>query len=125
MALSLMEGNEAIAWGAVASGCRFYAGYPITPATTIFTWPRFVDHEVAVLERLAIHGFDGCFAFRLLRHLNERKPSGAPCELVRDDADRCYFAVLAEDITQLLLGGLVGQVANINPHYRIPPTPIS
>ena len=36
MALSLMEGNEAIAWGAVASGCRFYAGYPITPATTIF-----------------------------------------------------------------------------------------
>jgi len=36
MPLSLMEGNEAIAWGAVSSGCRFYAGYPITPATTIF-----------------------------------------------------------------------------------------
>ena len=36
MSLSLMEGNEAIAWGAVSSGCRFYAGYPITPATTIF-----------------------------------------------------------------------------------------
>jgi 2-oxoglutarate ferredoxin oxidoreductase subunit alpha len=31
-----MEGNEAMAWGAVASGCRFFAGYPITPATTIF-----------------------------------------------------------------------------------------
>jgi 2-oxoglutarate ferredoxin oxidoreductase subunit alpha len=31
-----MEGNEAVAWGAVASGCRFFAGYPITPATTIF-----------------------------------------------------------------------------------------
>lgn len=31
-----MEGNEAIAWGAVYSGCRFFAGYPITPATTIF-----------------------------------------------------------------------------------------
>ena len=31
-----MEGNEAIAWGAVVSGCRFFAGYPITPATTIF-----------------------------------------------------------------------------------------
>ena len=31
-----MEGNEAVAWGAVAAGCRFYAGYPITPATTIF-----------------------------------------------------------------------------------------
>ena len=31
-----MEGNEAVAWGAVAAGCRFFAGYPITPATTIF-----------------------------------------------------------------------------------------
>ncbi len=31
-----MEGNEAIAWGAFEAGCRFYAGYPITPATTIF-----------------------------------------------------------------------------------------
>jgi 2-oxoglutarate ferredoxin oxidoreductase subunit alpha len=31
-----MEGNEAIAWGAKASGCRFFAGYPITPATTIY-----------------------------------------------------------------------------------------
>ena len=35
MALSLLEGNEAIARGAVAAGCRFFAGYPITPATTI------------------------------------------------------------------------------------------
>lgn len=36
MSFSLMEGNEAVAWGAMAAGCRFYAGYPITPATTIF-----------------------------------------------------------------------------------------
>ena len=36
MALAFMEGNEAIARGAVAAGCNFFAGYPITPATTIF-----------------------------------------------------------------------------------------
>ncbi|MBF0204470.1 MAG: pyruvate flavodoxin/ferredoxin oxidoreductase [Desulfamplus sp.] len=36
MALSFMEGNEAIARGAMAAGCSFFAGYPITPATTIF-----------------------------------------------------------------------------------------
>jgi len=36
MGFCLMEGNEAVAWGAVASGCRFFAGYPITPATSIF-----------------------------------------------------------------------------------------
>jgi 2-oxoglutarate ferredoxin oxidoreductase subunit alpha len=31
-----MEGNEAIAWGAIKAGCTFFAGYPITPATTVF-----------------------------------------------------------------------------------------
>ncbi len=36
MALCFMEGNEAIAWGAFEAGCRFFAGYPITPATTIY-----------------------------------------------------------------------------------------
>jgi 2-oxoglutarate ferredoxin oxidoreductase subunit alpha len=36
MGLTLMEGNEAIARGAVAAGCNFFAGYPITPATTLY-----------------------------------------------------------------------------------------
>ena len=36
MELTLLEGNEAIGWGAVAAGCSFFAGYPITPATTIY-----------------------------------------------------------------------------------------
>jgi 2-oxoglutarate ferredoxin oxidoreductase subunit alpha len=36
MGLNLMEGNEAVAWGAFDAGCNFFAGYPITPATTIF-----------------------------------------------------------------------------------------
>jgi 2-oxoglutarate ferredoxin oxidoreductase subunit alpha len=35
MALTLLEGNEAVAWGAYRAGCLFFAGYPITPATTI------------------------------------------------------------------------------------------
>ncbi len=35
MTVKLMQGNEAIGWGAVAAGCRFYAGYPITPSTEV------------------------------------------------------------------------------------------
>jgi 2-oxoglutarate ferredoxin oxidoreductase subunit alpha len=31
----LMSGNEATAFGAVHAGCRFFAGYPITPSTEI------------------------------------------------------------------------------------------
>ncbi len=32
---SLLQGNEAVVAGALAAGCRFFAGYPITPATEI------------------------------------------------------------------------------------------
>jgi len=32
----MLSGNEAVALGAIAAGCRFVAGYPITPATPIF-----------------------------------------------------------------------------------------
>ncbi len=31
----LMQGNEALAEGALGAGCRFFAGYPITPASEI------------------------------------------------------------------------------------------
>ena len=36
MGLRFIEGNEAVALGAIAPGCQFFAGYPITPATTIY-----------------------------------------------------------------------------------------
>lgn len=32
---SLMQGNEAIAWGAMYAGANYYAGYPITPSSEI------------------------------------------------------------------------------------------
>jgi 2-oxoglutarate ferredoxin oxidoreductase subunit alpha len=32
----LMQGNEAIAEGALAAGARFFAGYPITPFYSAF-----------------------------------------------------------------------------------------
>jgi 2-oxoglutarate ferredoxin oxidoreductase subunit alpha len=31
----LLKGNEAIAEAAIRAGCRFYAGYPITPQTEL------------------------------------------------------------------------------------------
>jgi 2-oxoglutarate ferredoxin oxidoreductase subunit alpha len=33
--IRLLQGNEAIVEGALAAGCRFFAGYPITPASEI------------------------------------------------------------------------------------------
>ena len=34
--LRFVSGNQMIAYGAVAAGCRFFAGYPITPASGIY-----------------------------------------------------------------------------------------
>ncbi|MBD3246171.1 MAG: 2-oxoacid:acceptor oxidoreductase subunit alpha [Candidatus Omnitrophica bacterium] len=33
----LLNGNEAIALGALAAGCKFYSAYPMTPSTSILT----------------------------------------------------------------------------------------
>ncbi len=40
---SLVQGNEACARGALAAGCRFYGGYPITPSSEI------AEHMVRLL----------------------------------------------------------------------------
>nr|WP_325195965.1 3-methyl-2-oxobutanoate dehydrogenase subunit beta [uncultured Oscillibacter sp.] len=46
MSLKLMKGNEAIAESAVRAGCRFYAGYPITPQSEILEWMAWRQPEV-------------------------------------------------------------------------------
>ena len=38
-----LDGNTAVSLGAYASGCKFYAGYPMTPASGILHW--FAAHE--------------------------------------------------------------------------------
>jgi len=35
---SLIIGNEAVAFGALAGGCRFLSAYPITPASEVMEW---------------------------------------------------------------------------------------
>ncbi|MDO5134762.1 MAG: transketolase C-terminal domain-containing protein [Eubacteriales bacterium] len=42
----IMKGNEALAEGAVRGGCRFYAGYPITPQSEILEWMSWRQAEV-------------------------------------------------------------------------------
>ncbi len=54
----IMSGNEAIGLGAIASGCRFFAGYPITPATEIMEWlakelPKFGGKMVQCEDEIA------------------------------------------------------------------------
>jgi 2-oxoglutarate/2-oxoacid ferredoxin oxidoreductase subunit alpha len=43
----LLQGNEAIVEGALAAGCRFFAGYPITPATEI---SEMMSHRLPAVD---------------------------------------------------------------------------
>ena len=44
-----IDGNEACAEGAIAAGCRFVAGYPITPSTEVVEHLRDPGSEFATL----------------------------------------------------------------------------
>lgn len=48
----LINGNQAIALGAIKAGCKFYSGYPMTPSTTIMdTMAHFCDKFGIVVEQ--------------------------------------------------------------------------
>ncbi len=66
----LLSGNDAIALGALAAGCRLYASYPITPASDILEWmaehlPRVggaalqTEDEIAALSVVIGAGYAG------------------------------------------------------------------
>lgn len=66
----LMTGNEALSLGALAAGCRIFAGYPITPASeimeTLQRWfPRYggvvcqMEDELASIAMIIGAGFAG------------------------------------------------------------------
>ena len=48
----LLSGNEAIAMGSLAAGCRYFAAYPICPATEIWQWLAvvFPEHNGLVIQ---------------------------------------------------------------------------
>ena len=69
----LISGDEAIAFGALAAGCRFFAAYPICPASEIYLWltrylPEFngvvvqTEDEVSALNMALGAAFAGARA---------------------------------------------------------------
>jgi len=54
----VLDGNQSVAMGALAAGCRFYAGYPITPATSIMEFmagemPKFDGKLIQAEDEIA------------------------------------------------------------------------
>ncbi|MEO0280578.1 MAG: 2-oxoacid:acceptor oxidoreductase family protein, partial [candidate division WOR-3 bacterium] len=53
-----LSGNEAVALGAIAAGCRFFAAYPITPSTEVFEFlakhmPKFGGVTIQCEDEIA------------------------------------------------------------------------
>lgn len=53
--IEYMDGNEAVVRGAIDAGCRFFAGYPITPASSIL---HGMIRELPVVGGIAVQGED-------------------------------------------------------------------
>jgi 2-oxoglutarate/2-oxoacid ferredoxin oxidoreductase subunit alpha len=49
----IMSGNQALALGALAGGCRFVSAYPMTPATSIIEWMARHEEEYGVVTKHA------------------------------------------------------------------------
>lgn len=49
--LAVTTGNEMFALGAVAAGCKFYAAYPMTPASSILHWFARYGPELGVVVK--------------------------------------------------------------------------
>src|SRR3990170_6459150 len=49
----MMTGNDACALGAMAAGCKFYAAYPMTPASAILHWMAAHGPEHGVVVKQA------------------------------------------------------------------------
>lgn len=69
MEYSLMKGNEAIAEAALRAGCRFYAGYPITPQSEILEYMAdhmeerggvFIQGESEIASMSMLYGAASC-----------------------------------------------------------------
>lgn len=45
----LINGNQGIALGAIAAGCKYYCGYPMTPSTSIMTYISSKADEMEIL----------------------------------------------------------------------------
>jgi len=45
----IINGNQAVAMGAIAAGCKFYCGYPMTPSSGVLTFMASKSDEMGIM----------------------------------------------------------------------------
>jgi hypothetical protein len=84
--------------------------------TTFFTRPGLVDGHAATLEIFAIQFLDGFLGLAVAGHFHEAKPTRSAGEFILNQRNRCNLPECCEQFPDFFLGGVEGQVANIDVH---------
>lgn len=58
----VINGNQALALGAIAAGCRFISGYPMTPATSILEYMNSKAHQFNIVAKQTEDEISGILA---------------------------------------------------------------
>jgi hypothetical protein len=83
-------------------------------ATAALLFACLVHDETATFEGIAVERADGVLGFVGTRHGDEAEAAGATGFAIGDDAGIGHFAVGAEQLGELSVGGPPGQVADID-----------
>ena len=98
-----MKGCEAIAEAAVRSGCRFFAGYPITPQNEI---PEYFARRLPEVDGIFIQGESEVASVNMVY--------GASCAGVRamTSSSSCGISLKSEGIAWLAASSLPAVICN-------------
>jgi len=99
-----IKGNEALAYGAIKAGCRYYFGYPITPQNDI---PEYLSRHLAKVE--------GCFiqAESEVASINMLLGASAAGARAMTSSSSPGISLMQEGISYLAGSELPGVIVNI------------
>src|SRR5437667_2059576 len=80
---------------------------------TLFTRARFVDHQRAAVEGLAVHAVDGRLSLGVRAHLHEAEALGAAGVAVHHHLRRRHGTELCECLLQIVVAHAVREVADV------------
>jgi hypothetical protein len=118
LGLAAREGTAIIAI-AVATTTTAVTMAATATGTAVFTRAGFIDGQVAATEELAVGRLNGGLAFRGAAHGHERETAGAAGGVIGHESDLGDGAVLAEEIFDVVFGGVEGEVSYVQFHLLL------
>jgi len=105
---AFMQGNEAVAHGAIAAGCRFYGGYPITPSTEVaeamaYELPKVGGKFIQMEDEIA--GMAAIIGAAIAGAKTITATSGPGFSLKQENLGLAYMAEIPVVVVDVMRGG--------------------